>query len=79
MASIAPVVQRNFENVLHEFTTLASDNSLSDTIFTVGNDGNTQDFHIVAALFAIRSPAFKSLLFGRLREAQATIHAQNDL
>ncbi len=65
--------QTAFQNVLSEFTVLQNDNSLADTIFRVGNDGNTKDFHVISALFAVRSPAFKALLFGRLQEAQPTM------
>ncbi len=39
----------------------------------MGNAGNTKDFHVVGALFAIHSPALKSLLFGRLQEAQPSM------
>ncbi len=67
-----------YKGVQSEFTSLETDNSVADTVFRVGNEGNTKDFHVVGALFAIRSPYFKGLLFGRLREAQPSMDIEVD-
>ncbi len=61
------------EPVVSEFSALEEDNSLADTIFQVGSEGNTIDFHVLGALFACRSPYFKALLYGRLQEAQPSM------
>ncbi len=67
-----------FETVFSAFTDLENDNSLCDTIFRVGNAGNEKDFHVVSPLFATQSPYFKSLLFGRLQEAQPSMDVISD-
>ncbi len=66
------------EQVLQEQTALERDSSIADTVFRVGNEGNTVDFYAVSALFAVRSPVFKSLLFGRLQEAQPQLTFDNE-
>ncbi len=66
------------EEVISQFDELEKDNSVADTVFRVGNEGNTQDFHIIAALFSVRSPYFKRLLFGRLQEAQPSMDIDVD-
>ncbi len=66
------------EKVLEEQTALERDSSIADTVFRVGNEGNTVDFYAVSALFAVRSPVFKSLLFGRLQEAQPQLTFNNE-
>ncbi len=59
-----------FEQVLAGFGSLQRESNMADTVFRVGNDGNTKDFQVIGALFGIQSPFFKSLLFGRLKESQ---------
>ncbi len=57
-------LQPAHEEVQSQLSALENDNSITDTVFRAGNEGNTQDIHVVGALFAIRSPYFKRLLFG---------------
>ncbi len=66
------------EEVLSQFNELEQDNSVADTVFRVGNEGNTQDIHVIAALFSVRSPYFKRLLFGRLVESQPSFDLDID-
>ncbi len=76
--AVAHKRQTAFAKVVSAFTELQTQNSLADTVFRVGNDGNTKDFQVVGAIFAIQSPAFKSLLFGRLSEAQPSINVADN-
>ncbi len=70
--STTQLAEAAFKNLLSNFTVFKTDNSLEDTIFRVGNEGNTTDFNGISHLFAIASPVFKSQLFGRLQESQKT-------
>ncbi len=49
---------------------LEDDSQLADVVFRVGMGANSSDFPALGALFAAQSPYFKSLLYGRMREAQ---------
>ncbi len=71
-------LKKAHEEIESQFNDLENDKSVADTVFRVGNEGNTQDFHIVAALFSVRSPYFKRLLFGRLSEAQPSMDIDID-
>ncbi len=69
VSEVAKAVTPAHNKAQEEFSALEADSSVADTVFRIGNDGNTRDFQVVGALFAIRSPYFKRLLFGRLQEA----------
>ncbi len=71
-------LQPAHEEAQSQLNSSENDNSITDTVFRVGNEGNTQDIHAVAALFAIRSPYFKRLLFGRMSEAQPSMDMDVD-
>ncbi len=49
------------------------DPKLADTIFRVGNEGNTKDFLVVGAVFAAQTPVFFAQLFGFFQEAKPSI------
>ncbi len=63
-------LQATYDEVQETFKELENDSQLADVIFRVGNDGSTKDIPAIGALFAAKSPYFRSLLYGKWRESQ---------
>ncbi len=62
-----------FEEVKKGMKHLQENNQLSDTICRVGTKGNSKDFLVVGALFAVQSPVFRAELFGSMMESKPSM------